>query len=481
VITDALKLSVYFGEGVVVGPRIASDVLLERLAAHEIGTVILLRGLEGFGINRRIHAGRFPDVSTDLPLLAIAVAGRESVLRVLDDVDAAVPRGLLTLESARLVTGDDVADAEFPDDPGGAGKLTIVCGARERSGPLPAYRAVVALLRRHGATGAIVLPGVDGMVGGRRERVALWSVAPNVPMMIVSVGPPDLLRRSLPHLSEVLREPTVMLERVTQLKHDGRLIEPLPSPSAHHDGDVWQAIRVYTRRSAHVAGGALYTELGRRIREAGGAGVTTVLGDWGFSSDEPPHGDRLGRVVSHRPTYTVFVDRPERVRHLWPLIDDLTSEHGIVTSRLVPAYLERADGTVHGSLEQAELEAQEWVPDEAQRAAPRAVAEEPAWLAELRIRAERFASARGAHGPVVRVTLTDGESFLLWSAAGGPGAGFVTLVPHPERYDDLVPTDGDLLAPRAVIVPERAILKVELLTRAPRGARSLVLFETESV
>ena len=58
----------------------------------------LLRGIEGFGINRRIHAERFPDLSTDLPLLAIAVDTAERIRGVLDDVDLAVPRGLVTLE-----------------------------------------------------------------------------------------------------------------------------------------------------------------------------------------------------------------------------------------------------------------------------------------------------------------------------------------------------------------------------------------------
>ena len=57
-------------------------------------------------------------------------------------------------------------------------------------------------------------------------------------------------------------------------------------------------------------------------REAGAAGATTILGDWGFSSDERPHGDRLGRVASHRPTFTVYVDRPRKVAQVWPLGDE---------------------------------------------------------------------------------------------------------------------------------------------------------------
>jgi hypothetical protein len=79
-----------------------------------------------------------------------------------------------------------------------------------------------------------------------------------------------------------------------------------------------------------------------------------VLGEWGFSGGEPPHGDKLGRVKSHRPTDTVLIDRPARIAAFWPLIDELTAEHGTVTSRFVPGYRERAADTAHGSLRVAE-------------------------------------------------------------------------------------------------------------------------------
>ena len=70
--------------------------------------------------------------------------------------------------------------------------------------------------------------------------------------------------------------------------------------------------------------------------EAGGAGMTTIRGEWGFSSDERPYGDRSA-PYQPRPTYTVLVDRPQKVAELWPLVDELTAEHGVVTPRSCPA------------------------------------------------------------------------------------------------------------------------------------------------
>jgi PII-like signaling protein len=355
-IADAFKLSVYFGDSLMAGPLLASDALMACFAEHRLTTATLLRGIEGFGINRRIHAERLPDVSTDLPLLAVAVDTRERIRAVLDDIDRAVPRGLVTLEEARLATGEDVGRAEFPDGPGKAAKLTIYCSSGERTGRRPAYREAVALLRRCGASGATVLPGVDGLLWSTRRRARLFSANARTPMTIISVGRLERLRRSLPHLAQLFVEPIVTLEPIAQLKHDGEPLEPLPTVASPRLGeqDLWQTIRLYTRRSAQVNGRALHSELIRCLREAGAAGATTILGDWGFSSDERPYGDRLGRARSHRPTYTVYVDRPPKVAEVWPLIDALTAEHGVVTSLFVPGYRERSGDTVHGSLGVAE-------------------------------------------------------------------------------------------------------------------------------
>ena len=43
-------------------------------------------------------------------------------------------------------------------------------------------------------------------------------------------------------------------------------------------------------------------------------------------------GDRLGTIASHVPTYTVFVDRPSAIAEIWPIVDEITAEHGVVTA-----------------------------------------------------------------------------------------------------------------------------------------------------
>lgn len=357
-IADALKLSVYFGDSLTAGGDLAGDALMRELARRNVEVAALLRGVEGFGINRRIHAERFPDVSTDLPLLAMAVDRRERIEALLPVVDRVISRGLVTLEYARLATGADVAQMTLPPGHGEAAKLTIYCGRGELSGGRPAYRAIVKLLRRQGATGAIVLMGIDGVLRGARRSARVFAVDAFTPMVIISVGPREILERLPPLLGAAVENPIVTFERIAQLKHDGKLLEPPPwsggvGPDTSDDDtpDVWHTLRIYTRRSAQVNGRALYSELTRRLREIGAAGATTILGEWGFSSDEAPYGDRAWRLTSHTPSYTVYIDRPHKITEAWPLVDELTARHGIVTSLTVPGYRERAGTTVHGQLE----------------------------------------------------------------------------------------------------------------------------------
>lgn len=352
--TEALKLWIYFGDSQLTGAELTSDALMDSLARSHVAVSALCRGMEGFGLGRRIHTERFPDVSTDLPLVVCAADSRERIQALLGEIDRVVADGLVTLEHARLASGEEVADAEFPRGPGRAAKLTIYCGRSERAvvGRRPAYREAVDILRRHGVAGATALLGVDGTYHGRRRRATFFSPRREAPLVIISVGRRETLAAALPDLSKALEWPLVTLEGIAQLKHDGVQLEELPTPpDPDHGGlGVWQTIRVYTRQSAQVNGRALYTELTRRLREAGAAGVTTIRGHWGFSSDERPHGDKFARLTSHAPTYTTYIDQPAKVAEVWPVIDELTAEHGIVTSLFVPAYRERSGEHIRGGL-----------------------------------------------------------------------------------------------------------------------------------
>ena len=57
----------------------------------------------------------------------------------------------------------------------------------------------------------------------------------------------------------------------------------------------------------------------------------------GFHGDHAPHGDRVLQLGRHVPAVTIVIDTPERIATAFDVIDELTSERGLVTSETIPA------------------------------------------------------------------------------------------------------------------------------------------------
>ena len=101
---------------------------------------------------------------------------------------------------------------------------------------------------------------------------------------------------------------------------------------------------VYTSQAATHGGHPLHLEIVRRLRESDAAGATSLRGVWGFHGDHAPHGDRLLQLRRHVPVVTTAIDTPERTARSFEIIDELTREHGLVTSEMVPAFARSAPG-----------------------------------------------------------------------------------------------------------------------------------------
>lgn len=335
---DCLKLTAYLGERDRAGDAFLADALTAVYARHELRTSLLLRGAEGFGAGHRLHTDRLLSLSEDLPLVSVAVDARARIEAALADVARLPLRGLLTLEGARML-GDVVEAAELADDPGGATKLTVYAGRRERAERIPAHQAVVALLRRHGVAGATVLLGVDGTAHGLRRRATFFGRNADVPLMVIAVGAAPRIRAALPELGAMLARPVVTLERVRVCKRDGELLAPPlgRSGAGGPAGGGWQKLMVYAGEQSRHAGRPLHHELVRRLRASGAAGATTLRGIWGYHGDHEPHGDIFWQLRRRVPVVTVVVDRAVRIGEWFAIADELTSEGGLVTSEVLPS------------------------------------------------------------------------------------------------------------------------------------------------
>jgi PII-like signaling protein len=349
--SDCLKLTTYFGERDRTEHDLLADELLDLYGRHEIEASILLRGIEGFGVRHRIRTDLLLTLSEDLPVVSVAVDSRQRIEQLLPEVMAIKRRGLVTLERARMLTGE-ISATQLPEELDEATKLTAYLGRYEQAGGAPGFKAICDSLYRHGLAGATVLLGVDGTLHRERQRARFFAHNADVPLMIISIGPGEQIARVLPGLGEVGRRPLVTLERVQLCKRDGELLarpRDLPGTDEHGLG-IWQKLMIHTSEDARVGRSTLHRELVRRFRGTDVAGATSVRGIWGFHGDHAPHGDRLLQVRRHVPVVTIVIDRPERIAAAFDIVDELTAERGLVTSEMVPAAAALHEDERHGGV-----------------------------------------------------------------------------------------------------------------------------------
>ena len=342
--TDYLKLTAYFEERLRYGERFLSDALLDRCGDNAVATSVVLRGIASFGPHHVLRSDQSLSLSEDSPIAVAAVDTTDKMAGLADEISAMVPRGLVTLERARL------GGSSPPPD---AAKLTVYVGRQHRADGRPAYHAVCDVLDRHGFAGASVFLGVDGTARGQRKRARFFSRNMDVPMMIIAVGTGGQVSAALPELEKLLQEPLFTIERAQLCKRDGEMLaRPAALPAVDDRGRaLWQKLTVYTSEAELHDGTPIHRAIVQQLCESGAASGATVLrGIWGFHGDHKPHGDKLVQLVRRVPVTTIVVDAPARIAASFDIIDRLTDEHGLVTCELVPALVsidggERRGGT----------------------------------------------------------------------------------------------------------------------------------------
>jgi PII-like signaling protein len=338
VIDDWVKVTSYFGERLRVDGRLFSDVLLDTFEQHDVSTSIVLRASGGFGLRHHLRTDQTLTMSEDPSVMVVAGDSRACIEALLPRLAEVQPRGMLTVERARVIRGD-VTPEPLPDELNEATKLTMYIGRHERVDRVPAYVAICDLLHRRGVAGASVLLGVDGTLHGSRERARFWDRNLDVPAMVLAVGSGERIEEVLPELGPLLRRPIVTVERVRVCKRDGVLLaRPHELPATDPTGlGMWQKLMVYTSESHLHDRQPVHRAIIARLRQTSARGATSLRGVWGYHGDHDPHGDRLTQLGRHAPVVTVVVDTPQNIASSFDVIDELTREHGLVTSEMVPA------------------------------------------------------------------------------------------------------------------------------------------------
>jgi PII-like signaling protein len=335
---DGIKLTSYFGERRRAGGRFVGDALVDLYRQRGIATSILFRGAEGFGRKHHVRTNHFLTLSGDLPLTAIAVDTSARIKTVLDETRLINHSGLITLERGRFLS-EEIEPPTLPETTGGAAKLSVYFSRRDTVFGVPAFEVMCELLHRRSIGGATTLAGVDGTARGHRQRARFVTRNADVPMMVVAIGETKAVGSVIREIGGLLRHPRMTLARVQICKRDGQLIkEPAAPPPYDDDGAAfWQKLTVYASADARHNGQPVHRVLVRRLLSAGISGATTQPGIWGYHGQHAPHGDQhLIQLGRHVPAVTFVVDAPRRISTAFGIIDELTSERGLVTCQNVP-------------------------------------------------------------------------------------------------------------------------------------------------
>ena len=80
------------------------QAFVERVREEGLAGATVVRGIEGFGADPRIHTSRILRLSEDLPVVIEIVGTPEQIDRVVPILDEMVGEGMLTLEKVQIVS-----------------------------------------------------------------------------------------------------------------------------------------------------------------------------------------------------------------------------------------------------------------------------------------------------------------------------------------------------------------------------------------
>jgi PII-like signaling protein len=101
---EGARLRVYIGESDRWQGAALYEAIVHRARADGLAGATVLRGIEGFGANSRVHSTKILRLSEDLPVVIELVDSPERIQAFVPVVEEMVREGLITVEPVHIVT-----------------------------------------------------------------------------------------------------------------------------------------------------------------------------------------------------------------------------------------------------------------------------------------------------------------------------------------------------------------------------------------
>lgn len=97
------ELRIYLGESDHYGGKPLYQAIVQMMKKEGLAGVTVIRGIEGFGANSRIHTANILRLSEDLPMVIVTVDSQSKIDKVLPRLNEMVTEGLITIHDVDVI------------------------------------------------------------------------------------------------------------------------------------------------------------------------------------------------------------------------------------------------------------------------------------------------------------------------------------------------------------------------------------------
>ena len=228
----AVKVSIYLSEGSTHHGVPVYSSILDFLFYRGVAGASVLKGIAGFGADRRMHSASLAEISDNLPLKIEFIESREKVDELLGKLEEMAGSGMIDVQETMLAKAAQVSEAKIPKYPqhakieGKAKMMRIYCGEADRWKDKPLYTALVEAMRANDIAGATVYRGVLGFGANKKiHKDKSLRLTRDSSIMISAVDREEKIRAILPLVGQMIEEGMVVLSDVDIIKYSYRALD----------------------------------------------------------------------------------------------------------------------------------------------------------------------------------------------------------------------------------------------------------------
>lgn len=90
-------LKIFIGESDKWHGELLYHAIIKKLKEHGVAGATILRGIEGYGANSRIHTNTIEVLSQDLPIVIEVIDKEEKINEILKELDPMITEGLIVI------------------------------------------------------------------------------------------------------------------------------------------------------------------------------------------------------------------------------------------------------------------------------------------------------------------------------------------------------------------------------------------------